>query len=130
MRLLVTGGTGFIGSRLALAAADAGHGIVAAGMVNSPATAANCEQLRRAGVEVHVATIDELVEMPGVLEGVDAIIHLAAAQHEMNVPDAHFHRVNVAGTAGAIGGGQDGWCRPFRSRQHHWRLWRARRAGR
>ena len=106
MRLLVTGGTGFIGSRLALAAADAGHHVVAAGMVTSPPTAANCEQLRRAGIEVHVATIDELVQMPSVLEGVDAIIHLAAAQHEMNVPDAHFHRVNVAGTAALLAAGK------------------------
>ena len=99
VRLLVTGGTGFIGSRLALAAADAGHGVVAAGLVSSPATAANREQLQRAGIAVRVGTIDELVLTPGSLDGVDAIIHLAAAQHEMNVPDAHFHRVNVAGTA-------------------------------
>lgn len=99
MRLLVTGGTGFIGSRLALTAVEAGHGVVATGMVSSPPTVANCEILRRAGIDVQIKTIDELVQPAGALHGIEAVIHLAAAQHEMNVPDAHFKRVNVAGTA-------------------------------
>jgi nucleoside-diphosphate-sugar epimerase len=99
MKLLVTGGTGFVGSRLAQAAVAAGHDVLATGMVNSTPTATNCEQLRRAGIAVQVCTIDELAGDPRALAGVDAIIHLAAAQHEMNVPDAHFRRVNVTGTA-------------------------------
>jgi nucleoside-diphosphate-sugar epimerase len=99
VRLLVTGGTGFIGSRLALAASGAGHEVVASGLTGTPPTAANAQELQKAGIRVEICTIDELVQVPGVLERVDAVIHLAAAQHEMNVPDAHFHRVNVAGTA-------------------------------
>src|SRR5262245_6575255 len=99
MKLLITGGTGFIGSRLAESAVGAGHGVLVAGMVEVPVTAANCEELRQAGIEVRVGTIAELVRAREALNGVDVVIHLAAAQHEMNVPDSHFHQVNVEGTA-------------------------------
>ena len=99
MKLLITGGTGFIGSRLAYSAVGAGHGVLVAGMVDTPATATNCEQLRQAGIEVRVGTIAELVQAREALNGVDVVVHLAAAQHEMNVPDSHFRQVNVEGTS-------------------------------
>jgi dihydroflavonol-4-reductase len=102
MRLLVTGGTGFIGSRLAVAAMQAGHSVLAAGLADTPVTAANLARLRQARVACEVGTIDELARSPRALESFDAVIHLAAAQHEMNVPDAHFHQVNVAGTASLL----------------------------
>ena len=98
MRLLITGATGFIGSSLALRAGAAGHAVRAAGMENTPAETANLARLRDAGCEVIVADLQQLAGDPAAFAGVDAVIHLAAAQHEMNVPDEHFRQVNVAGT--------------------------------
>lgn len=98
MRILITGGTGFIGSRLALRAASLGHEVAAVGMVNTPAEGANRQELAAAGVEVALKNIEELAGTVDLFRGRDAVIHLAAAQHEMNVPDEHFRKVNVEGT--------------------------------
>jgi dihydroflavonol-4-reductase len=68
------------------------------GMINTDAETANEQGLAAAGIEVLRAPIDEVARHPAALEGIDAVIHLAAAQHEMNVPDAHFRKVNVEGT--------------------------------
>lgn len=102
MRLLITGGTGFIGSRTALMAQALGHEARVVGLRNTPAEAANHDELRAAGIEVLLAGLDALAADRGALEGIDAVIHLAAAQHEMNVPDAHFLAVNVAGTTALL----------------------------
>ena len=98
MRILITGGTGFIGSRLALRARAAGHEVVPVGMTNTPAETANRQELARAGAEVALKSVEELAASPELFRGADALIHLAAAQHEMNVPDEHFRKVNVEGT--------------------------------
>jgi dihydroflavonol-4-reductase len=98
MRLMITGGTGFIGSRLAMRARELGHEVRATGMRNTAAEAANCEQLARLGIDVLLLPIGELARAPDAFDGVDAVVHLAAAQHEVNVPDEHFRDVNVRGT--------------------------------
>ena len=59
MKMLVTGGTGFIGSRLALAARALGHTVVVAGQLNSDAERARAEELARGGVNppfLHLAS--------------------------------------------------------------------------
>jgi nucleoside-diphosphate-sugar epimerase len=102
MRLLITGGTGFIGSGTALRARRLGHAVRVTGLRRTPFEAANIERLRAAGVEVALADLEELAASPRLLEGVDTVLHLAAAQHEMNVPDAHFQAVNVQGTEALV----------------------------
>ncbi|MEK0085041.1 NAD-dependent epimerase/dehydratase family protein [Benzoatithermus flavus] len=102
MRLLITGGTGFIGSRTALWAKALGHEVRVTGMRNTPAETANHDELRSAGIEVLLTGLEALAEPDGPLRGVDAVIHLAAAQHEMNVPDDYFFSVNVDGTAALL----------------------------
>lgn len=98
MRILITGGTGFIGSRLALRARELGHEVVAAGLVRTAVEEAHRQELNAAGIEVVVADLADLASVPAVWQGTAAVVHLAAAQHEMNVPDARFRAVNVDGT--------------------------------
>ncbi|HEX5385197.1 MAG TPA: NAD(P)-dependent oxidoreductase [Gemmatimonadales bacterium] len=98
MHVLITGGTGFIGSRLTERYLAAGHRVTALGQANTPAEAANIARLREAGATVAEVSVTDPAPLAAATAGVDAIIHLAAAQHEMHVPDAHFRAVNVAGT--------------------------------
>ena len=97
-RLLVTGATGFIGSRLALHAHRAGMNIVAAGRVQGWDETERAEELRTAGVRLLVGTLDEPEHVHAALHGRDTIIHLAAAQHESHMPASYFREVNVTGT--------------------------------
>jgi nucleoside-diphosphate-sugar epimerase len=98
MKLLITGGTGFIGSRLALHARSGGRAVVVAGQVNTGAERARLKELNAAGVEVVQGPLQDAAYARHVSAGCDLVIHLAAAQHEANVPDAYFEAVNVEGT--------------------------------
>lgn len=98
MKLLITGGTGFIGSRLALGSVQSGHQVRVLGQSNTPAESENLRALETQSVELVVASITDTEAVANAVAGIDIIFHLAAAQHEMNVPDDHFRRVNVEGT--------------------------------
>lgn len=98
MKILVTGGTGFIGSRLALEAQRGGHSIVIAGQLNSDAERARLQELTTAGITIEKGPLQDPAYARRVVIGCQAVIHLAAAQHEANVPDEYFFDVNVNGT--------------------------------
>lgn len=97
-RTLITGGTGFIGSRLALRCVDEGEAVRVFGMTRTPAESENAELLKSVGAEVVEGSVTDPAAVSAACEGVDVIYHLAAAQHEANVPDSHFRDVNVQGT--------------------------------
>jgi nucleoside-diphosphate-sugar epimerase len=97
-RILVTGGTGFIGSQLALHAARTGHRVTVASPINNDAERFRCDLLARAGISIVDAALDDDARLREALAGHDAIIHLAAAQHEAEAPESHFRKVNVEGT--------------------------------
>lgn len=97
-RTLITGGTGFIGSRLALRSVDAGEEVRVFGITRTPAEAENADTLRAVGVEVIEGSVTDRDAVWSACRDVDVIYHLAAAQHEANVPDSHFRDVNVQGT--------------------------------
>ena len=98
MRILITGGTGFIGSQLAYSCLNKGYAVRVLGQTNNEAEKANLRKLKEAGVECVICSITDKPKVGEALKGIDAVFHLAAAQHEMNVPDEHFWKVNVDGT--------------------------------
>lgn len=98
MRIVVTGATGFIGCNLAQFLASLGHEVVATGRAAIQVELARIERLSKAGVQVESGSLLDPGFANKVVAGCDAVIHLAAAQHEGNVPDSYFRDVNVIGT--------------------------------
>jgi dihydroflavonol-4-reductase len=98
MRLLVTGGTGFIGSHLAEAGRRLGAEVVALGLTERPEERANADLLARQGVEILPGSItdDELCER--AMRGVTHVFHLAVAMREGGKADEFFESVNLDGT--------------------------------
>jgi dihydroflavonol-4-reductase len=97
-RVLITGASGFIGCQLALKATQREHKVTAVTAVNNDVERARCRRLAEAGVQVVVASLDDRSALEPLLAGQQAVIHLAAAQHEAGAPEAHFRRINVDGT--------------------------------
>jgi dihydroflavonol-4-reductase len=98
MRIFLTGGSGFIGSRLAPLAIQAGHAVTVVTPINTPAEQARCDALTKAGIKLVIAPLEDSAVIARELQGQDVVIHLAAAQHEAEQPESYFHRVNVDGT--------------------------------
>jgi nucleoside-diphosphate-sugar epimerase len=98
MNILITGGTGFIGSRLALRCLERGDDVLILGQANTPAEEGNRKLLESRGAAVTLGSVTDRERVLDVLHGVDVVYHLAAAQHEANVPDQRFWDVNVTGT--------------------------------
>ena len=102
MNVLITGGTGFIGSRLALKCLHMGHRVRVFGQENTPAEAVNRELIQAEGAEIVVGSVTDNEKVIESLHGIDIVYHLAAAQHEANVSDQIFWDVNVTGTRNLI----------------------------
>lgn len=98
MHVLITGGTGFIGSRLALRCEELGHGVRVLALDNTDAESSNRDALEAAGIELQLGSVTDSEAVRRAIDGVDVVFHLAATQHEMNVPDEKFQDVNVGGT--------------------------------
>jgi dihydroflavonol-4-reductase len=102
MKLLITGGTGFIGSQLALEARALQHDIVVTGCTHTEVERSRLRDLEAVGIRVTTGSLEDRALTRALVEGCDAVIHLAAAQHEANVPDSHFRTINVDATRGLI----------------------------
>lgn len=98
MRVLITGGTGFIGSRLALRCGERGHAVRVLALENTDAESSNRDTLEAAGIELQLGSVTDPEVVRLATEGMDVVFHLAATQHQMNVPDERFRNVNVGGT--------------------------------
>ncbi|MGH7576695.1 MAG: NAD-dependent epimerase/dehydratase family protein, partial [Longimicrobiales bacterium] len=102
MKVLITGGTGFIGSRLALRCRETGDEVRVLAQENNPTEARNRQLLEDSGVTVVVGSVTDSERVAEVARGVDVVFHLAATQHEMNVPDERFWTVNLHGTRNVL----------------------------
>lgn len=98
MRTLVTGATGFIGSRLAHRLLDEGHEVLLLGLKRNEVEAEYLAELEAKGARTVLGSVTEPESLLPAVDGVEVVYHLAAAQHEANVPDQLFHDVNVTGT--------------------------------
>lgn len=95
LKLLVTGATGFIGSRLALRAHQLGIDVVATGRAELRVEADRLRELLGAGIRVEVGVLQDLALLERLLPGRNSVIHLAAAQHEAEMPESYFRAINV-----------------------------------
>jgi nucleoside-diphosphate-sugar epimerase len=98
MRLLVTGGTGFIGSHLAEQGRRLGAEVVVLGLTGRPEEQANAELLRGQGVEVLSGSITDPELCRQAVRGATHVFHLAVAMREGARDDQFFESVNLDGT--------------------------------
>ena len=105
-RVMLTGGTGFLGSAIARALVAAGHGVRALARPGTPRAVL-------AGVPVEFAPGDltDAGSLAAAAEGCDALIH-CAADYRIWVPDpARMWAVNVAGTEAVMRAALAAGCR-------------------
>lgn len=95
MRVLITGGTGFIGSRLALRCLANGDSVRVLGQENTPAEIENRQTIEKQGAEVILTAVNDEKVIGESVRDIDVVFHLAAAQHEANVPDQIFGPVRL-----------------------------------
>jgi nucleoside-diphosphate-sugar epimerase len=98
VRLLVTGGTGFIGSHLAEEGLRRGADVVVLGLIGRPEEQANTERLSRMGAEVIAGSITERELCRRAAQGATHIFHLAVAMREGGKSDEFFETINLEGT--------------------------------
>ena len=113
MKVLITGGTGFIGSRLAVRCQQRGDEVVILAQMNTPAEKENAAELEKQGFSVVIGGVADKDVVATAVQGCDTVFHLAAAQHEANVGDKHFWDVNVEGTRNLLDASVDAGIKRF-----------------
>jgi nucleoside-diphosphate-sugar epimerase len=98
MKVFITGATGFIGSRLALKCLARGDTVTVLSGAGNATWAANAKLIEAGGGRVVLGSVTERDEVFPLVQGMDVVYHLAAAQHESDAPDQFFWDVNVTGT--------------------------------
>ncbi|NIJ41641.1 dTDP-L-rhamnose 4-epimerase [Parvibaculum indicum] len=109
LNVLITGGAGFIGKRLALSLSGAGHGVAVFDNLQPqvhPDPEGTVQELRQAGVRFTVGNVLDGAALTEAITAADAdmIVHLAAETgtgQSYELP-THYCDVNVTGTARLI----------------------------
>ncbi len=98
MRVLITGGTGFIGSQLARRLRRMGHQVRLLSLVQNEADRNNAAELLRDGAELMEGSVADRSLHAAALGGVDVVHHVAATMREADVPDRVFWDTNLQAT--------------------------------
>ncbi len=101
--ILVTGASGFVGSRSVPALIDAGHRVVAlARSESSGATVlGRLTMEQRSSVEIRTGDVTRPDTLPAALAGVDAVLHLVAIPRDLK-GGAELRLVNTEGTRAVV----------------------------
>jgi nucleoside-diphosphate-sugar epimerase len=94
LKLLVTGGTGFTGSRLVEYLINKGHEV----SVLDNQKGILYDYLIKKGAKITLGTVTDRETVKKCLEGVEGIFHLAAAFRQINATKKTYWNVNVEGT--------------------------------
>ena len=92
MNILITGGTGFVGSAFCRLLSDEGHCCTCFDL-HEPAN----ELVKNGNVKFIQGDVRDRGALNKAMTGVDAVIHLAAAHHDFGISEQTFHDVNVGG---------------------------------
>lgn len=98
MRILITGGTGFIGTNLALFYRKQDHEVTVLSTEATDVEKENALDLRNSGVKTVLGSVTDQDLVASACEGIDIVHHIAAAMREANIPDQTFWHVNVDAT--------------------------------
>jgi nucleoside-diphosphate-sugar epimerase len=111
MKVLVTGGTGVVGTAAVRALLAAGHSVR---LLSRHATrdAERWGTKAEASVEAHDGSVASSAEVFRSADGCDAILHIAGIAEE-HPPESTFERVNVGGTANLIQEGERAGVKRF-----------------
>lgn len=113
MNILITGGTGFIGSNLARQCVEKGHTVSILGQENNDWEARRARELERMGVKLIIGSVLDVPLVRKATEAQTAVFHLAAAQHESDVDDSYFRDINVGGTRNVLEASVESGVRQF-----------------
>ena len=105
MRILVTGGTGFVGPHVVRALRDGGHDVRA--LVREPGRGASLEAL---GVELAVGDVTDAASLGAAVAGCEVVVHLVAI---LNGKPADFDRVMTQATRDLVDAAQAARVRRF-----------------
>jgi len=94
LKILVTGGTGFTGSRLVEYLLDKGHKVTA--LDNQKGLF--YDYLIQKGANIILGTVTDRQAVKTALDDVEVVFHLAAAFRQINEPKKFYWDVNVEGT--------------------------------
>lgn len=98
MRLLVTGGTGFVGTHLVRRLLSRGHQVTSL----DPNPGLFDEELRALGATVVTGTVGDAGEVDRLTAGQDLVYHLASPFGDILQPDAAYREVEIDGTRNVL----------------------------
>lgn len=93
MKVALTGASGYTGGRV-LRALQA-RGTTVRALVRTPSAGST---LRAAGADVVPGDLRDRAALARLVEGADAVLHIAAVYRTAGHPDSYYHDVNVGGT--------------------------------
>ena len=114
VRILVTGGTGFVGSYATVALTEAGHDVRL--LARDPGKVSRVFEPHRVGpAEVVEGDITDAASVDAALAGCDGVLHAAAVVAVSRRRAAEVLATNATGTRNVVGRRRAGWPDPHRA---------------